>query len=112
ATVNIEPSAEDLAEIAVLAAERVRSLEIEPTIAMLSFSNFGSTRHPLTEKVRRAVAIVKERHPELRIDGEVQADTAVVPEILERDYRFSDITGGANVLVFPDLEAANIAYKL
>ncbi len=112
ATVNIEPTAEELAQIAYLAAEKAKSLGYEPTIAMLSFSNFGSTPHPLAEKVRRATELVRERHPELRVDGEMQADTAVVPEILERDYAFSEIVGGANVLVFPDLEAANIAYKL
>ncbi|OUM94483.1 MAG: phosphate acetyltransferase [Firmicutes bacterium ZCTH02-B6] len=112
ATVNIEPSAEELAEIAIMAADRVRQLGIEPRIAMLSFSNFGSTRHPLAEKVRRATELVKAQRPDLMADGEMQADTAVVPEILERDYPFSDLKGGANVLVFPDLEAANIAYKL
>jgi len=112
ATVNIEPTAEQLAEIARLAAQKAKELGYEPTIAMLSFSNFGSTKHPLAEKVRRATEIARERYPDLRIDGEMQADTAVVPEILESDYSFSEIAGGANVLVFPDLEAANIAYKL
>ncbi|MBO8140572.1 MAG: NADP-dependent malic enzyme [Firmicutes bacterium] len=112
ATVNIEPTSEELAEIAVMAAEKVRQLGIEPRIAMLSFSNFGSTRHPLAEKVRRAVELVKAQRPDLMVDGEMQADTAVVPEILEQDYPFSELKGGANVLVFPDLEAANIAYKL
>src|SRR5690606_36223355 len=72
----------------------------------------GSTRHPLAEKVRRATELVKAQRPDLMVDGEMQADTAVGPEILERDYPFSDLKGGANVLVFPDLEAANIAYKL
>ncbi|HEY8417358.1 MAG TPA: phosphate acyltransferase [Limnochordales bacterium] len=112
ATVNIEPTAEELAEIAIMAAEKARQLGIEPRIAMLSFSNFGSTRHPLAEKVRRATELVKAQRPDLMVDGEMQADTAVVPEILERDYPFSDLKGPANVLVFPDLEAANIAYKL
>ncbi|HLT58454.1 MAG TPA: NADP-dependent malic enzyme [Limnochordales bacterium] len=112
ATVNIEPTAEELAEIAIMAADRVRQLGIEPRIAMLSFSNFGSTRHPLAEKVRRATELVKAQRPDLMVDGEMQADTAVVPEILERDYPFAELQGPANVLVFPDLEAANIAYKL
>jgi len=114
ATVNIEPSAEDLAEIAILTADRARSLGIEPRIAMLSFSNFGSTRHPLAEKVRTAVELVRRRRPDLIVDGEMQADTAVVPEILQESYPFSTLAphGGANVLVFPDLEAANVAYKL
>jgi len=111
-TVNIEPTAEDLAEIAICTAEMARRFDVEPRVAMLSFSNFGSTRHPLAEKVRRAVELVKQREPGLMIDGEMQADTAVVPEIIEEDYPFSCLKGGANVLIFPNLEAGNIAYKL
>jgi len=111
ATVNIEPSAEDLAEIAILAADAARAFNVEPRVAMLSFSNFGSTRHPLSEKVRRAVEIVRERRPDIAVDGEMQADTAVVPEIIEERYPFSRVKD-ANVLVFPSLEAANVAYKL
>jgi malate dehydrogenase (oxaloacetate-decarboxylating)(NADP+) len=111
-TVNIEPGPEDLAQIAIDAAQMARRFNVEPRVAMLSFSNFGSTRHPLAEKVRRAVEIVRKRAPELMVDGEMQADTAVVPEIIEEDYPFSTLKGGANVLVFPNLEAANIAYKL
>ena len=112
ATVNIEPSSEDLAEIALGAAEVARRFGQEPRVAMLSFSNFGSTRHPLAEKVARAVALVRDRDPGLTVDGEMQADTAVVPEIIRRDYPFSTLKGGANVLVFPNLEAGNVAYKL
>jgi malate dehydrogenase (oxaloacetate-decarboxylating)(NADP+) len=112
ATVNIEPSAEDLAEIAIEAAEKARRFNQEPRVAMLSFSNFGSTRHPLADKVRRAVNLVRQRAPGLMIDGEMQADTAVVPQILEETYPFSTLKGGANVLIFPNLEAGNIAYKL
>jgi malate dehydrogenase (oxaloacetate-decarboxylating)(NADP+) len=112
ATVNIEPNAEELAEIAIQAAEKARRFDQEPRVAMLSFSNFGSTRHPLAEKVRRAVDLVRQRAPSLMIDGEMQADTAVVPEIVEETYPFSTLKGGANVLVFPNLEAGNIAYKL
>ena len=111
ATVNIEPAAEDLAEIAIMAADFARRFDIEPRVAMLSFSNFGSTRHPLSEKVRQAVEIVHQRRPDILIDGEMQADTAVVPEIIEERYPFSRVKD-ANVLVFPDLEAANVAYKL
>jgi len=111
-TVNIEPSSEDLAEIAITTAEMARRFNVEPRVAMLSFSNFGSTRHPLAEKVRRAVEIVRSREPNLVIDGEMQADTAVVPEIIESTYPFSTLKGGANVLIFPNLESANIAYKL
>ncbi|HET7010650.1 MAG TPA: NADP-dependent malic enzyme [Anaerolineales bacterium] len=111
ATVNIEPGAEDLAEIACLAADLARQLELEPRVAMLSFSNFGSTDHPLTIKVRKAVEIVRQKRPDLVVDGEMQADTAVVPEIIDRRYPFSRVRD-ANVLVFPSLEAANVAYKL
>jgi len=112
ATVNIEPTAEDLAEIAIMAAEKARRFNQEPRVAMLSFSNFGSTRHPLSDKVRRAVELVRQRAPELMIDGEMQADTAVSPQILEETYPFSPLKGGANVLIFPNLESGNIAYKL
>jgi malate dehydrogenase (oxaloacetate-decarboxylating)(NADP+) len=111
-TVNIEPTAEELAEIALLAASTAREFGIEPRVAMLSFSNFGSTKHPLTEKMQRATEIVKQKAPNLMVDGEMQADTAVVPEIMARDYPFSALKRGANVLVFPNLEAGNIAYKL
>ena len=111
-TVNIEPSAEDLAEIAIEAAYTARRFDVEPRIAMLSFSNFGSTRHPLSDKVAAATRILKRRVPALMVDGEMQADTAVVPEIVQETYPFSTLRGGANVLIFPDLEAGNIAYKL
>lgn len=111
ATVNIEPSSEDLAEIASLAADFARELGLEPRVAMLSFSNFGSSQHPLVDKVRRAVAILHEKRPDLVVDGEMQADTAVVPEIVDQRFPFSRVRD-ANVLVFPSLEAANVAYKL
>jgi malate dehydrogenase (oxaloacetate-decarboxylating)(NADP+) len=112
ATVNIEPTADDLAEIAIMTAEKARRFSQEPRVAMLSFSNFGSTRHPLADKVRDAVELVRQRAPGLMIDGEMQADTAVVPHIIDETYPFSTLKGGANVLVFPNLEAGNIAYKL
>jgi malate dehydrogenase (oxaloacetate-decarboxylating)(NADP+) len=112
ATVNIEPTAEDLAEIALVTAETAKRFGVEPKVAMLSFSNFGSTRHPLAEKVKKAVEIVKEKKPDLIIDGEMQADTAVVPEILKSTYPFSKLQEKANVLIFPDLQSGNIAYKL
>ncbi len=111
ATVNIEPTSEDLAEIACLAANFAKQLEIEPRVAFLSFSNFGSTPHPLSEKVSRAVTLVRERCKEYNFDGEMQADTAVVPEIIDERFPFSAVKD-ANVLVFPSLESANIAYKL
>lgn len=111
ATVNIDPSAEDLAEIACLAANYARELGLEPRVALLSFSNFGSTPHPLSAKIRKGVELIKERCLDFDIDGEMQADSAVVPEIIEERYPFSQVKD-ANVLVFPSLEAANIAYKL
>jgi len=111
ATVNIDPTAEDLAEIACLAADYARQLEMEPRVALLSFSNFGSTPHPLSEKVRRAVEILRKKCPDFAVDGEMQADTAVLPEIIDERYPFSQVKD-ANVLVFPSLEAANVAYKL
>ena len=111
ATVNITPDAETLAEIAIHAADLAKRFEIEPRVAMLSFSNFGSVRHPESEKVRRALEIVRERRPDLVIDGEMQADVAVVPELIEEHYPFSRVKD-ANVLVFPDLASANVAYKL
>jgi malate dehydrogenase (oxaloacetate-decarboxylating)(NADP+) len=111
-TVNIDPSAEDLAEIAICTAEMARRFNVEPRVAMLSFSNFGSTRHSLADKVRRAVELLHQREPSLIVDGEMQADTAVVPEIIAETYPFSVLKGGANVLIFPTLEAGNIAYKL
>ena len=110
--VNIDPTAEELAEIAVLAAEVAREFDVEPRVAMLSFSNFGSNHNPKSEKMRRAVELALERNPELMIDGEMMADTALVPEILEEEYPFSQLKGGATVLIFPDLAAANIAYKM
>jgi malate dehydrogenase (oxaloacetate-decarboxylating)(NADP+) len=79
---------------------------------MLSFSNFGSTKHPHAIKVKRAAEIVKEKRPELIIDGEMQANTAVSPEILNSTYPFSKLKEKANILIFPDLNSGNIAYKL
>ncbi len=111
ATVNIDPDADTLAAIALNAADVARQFEVEPRVAMLSFSNFGSTRHPLSEKVRQATELVKARDPQLQVDGEMQADVAVVPELMQRHYPFSQVSN-ANVLVFPDLGAANTAYKL
>ncbi len=111
-TVTIDPTPEDLAKIAIEAAEVARRFNVEPRVAMLSFSNFGSTKHPLVDKVRRAVELVREQEESLVVDGEMQADTAVVREILAGTYPFSRLKEAANVLVFPSLEAGNIAYKL
>ena len=111
-TVNIDPDPETLAEIASATAQFVSRLGIEPRVALLSFSNFGSVKHPMAGKVRRAVALLHEREPNLQADGEMQADTAVVERILTGRYPFARLRGTANVLVFPNLDAANIAYKL
>jgi malate dehydrogenase (oxaloacetate-decarboxylating)(NADP+) len=110
-TVNIDPTAEELAEIATLSADAVCRFDIEPRIAMIAFSNFGSNIHEKALKVRRAVEIVKRNRPDLKIDGEMQADTAVMPEMLESEYPWSTVRR-PNVLIFPDLQSANAAYKL
>jgi len=111
-TVNIDPDAETLAEIASATAKFVLRLGIEPRVAMLSFSNFGSVKHPAAVKVRQAVALLHAREPTLEVDGELQADAAVVERILTETYPFARLKGAANVLIFPTLDAANIAYKL
>ena len=110
-TVNIDPTAEDLAEIALLTADAVRRFDIEPRIAMISFSNFGSNTHANALKVKRAVELVKAAKPDLPVDGEMQADYAVVPELLEAEYPWATVRR-PNVLIFPDLQSANAAYKL
>lgn len=110
-SVNIEPTAEDLVEIALCTAQTARRFNVEPRVAMLSFSSFGSTRHPQCEKVRRAVELLHLADPTLMVDGELMADDAVSSE-LDQTYPFSCLKGGATVLIFPDLDSANIAYKL
>ncbi len=111
-SVNIDPTAEDLVEIALCAAQTARRFDITPRVAMLSFSSFGSTQHPQCAKVRKAVELLHKADPTLIVDGEVMADVAVSPEVIEKNYPFSSLKGGANVLIFPDLASANIAYKL
>ncbi len=111
-TVNITPDAENLAEIAISAAETARRFDIEPRVAMLSFSNFGSVDHPLARLAQEAVQIVRRRRPDLVIDGEMQANAAVDEEVLQKDFPFSQLKEAANVLIFPDLTSGNIAYKL
>ncbi|MGE5275412.1 MAG: NADP-dependent malic enzyme [Acidobacteriota bacterium] len=110
-TVNIDPTAEQLAEIAQLTAEAARRFDIEPSLAMISFSNFGSNTHEKALKVKRAVAILKAARPDLAVDGEMQADLAVMPEMLAGDYPWAAVRS-PNVLIFPDLQSANAAYKL
>jgi len=111
-TVNIDPSAEQLAQIAYSAGRIVRTFGITPRIAMLSFSNFGSVRHPEAEKVAHAVRLLRERDPSVIVDGEMQADTALDQDLLKSAYPFSSLSETANVLIFPNLSAGNIAYKL
>ncbi len=112
ATININPNAEQLAEITILTADKVKRLGVTPKIAMLSFSNFGSTKHAYSDKVRIATEIVKNQRPDLIIEGEMMADTAMNPEIISEYFPFSNLKEKANVLICPDLTSANIAYKL
>lgn len=110
-TVNINPTAEQLAAIAVHASKVAKYFNIPPKIAMLSFTNFvGKKDNPA--KMQVAARLVKEHHPDLVVDGEMQADTAVNPDIVDRIFPFCDIKGGANILIFPNLDSGNIAYKL
>lgn len=111
-TVNIDPTAEQLVEITCCCAKMAKRFGIEPRIALLSFSNFGSAKHPLVNKVQKAVQILHRDHPELIVDGDMQADTAVDPAILKSTYPFSKLQEQANVLIFPELASGNIAYKL
>lgn len=112
ATVNIDPTAEQLAEIAESAAREAVKLGVEPKVAMLSFSNFGTVNHPQAQKVREATEILKKRNPDMIVEGEIHADIAVCPELLMEHFPFSNLKDAANVLIFPDLNAGNIAYKL
>jgi malate dehydrogenase (oxaloacetate-decarboxylating)(NADP+) len=111
-TVNITPTAEQLAQIGWSASVVARTFGIEPRVAMLSFSNFGSVRHPDAKKMAEAVRILRDRDPSLTVDGEMQADTALSAEILAKRYPFASLKEAANVLIFPDLSSGNISYKL
>ncbi len=112
-TAQLDPTAEDLSEIAISTAELYRSLmKREPRVAFLSYSTYGSNRHPNASKVQKAVALTKERQPELKCDGELQADVAVNKGILDKLFPFNDLDGPSDILIFPELNSANISYKL
>ncbi len=111
-TINVNPDAETLADIALQAADFVTNFDIKPQVAMLSYSNFGSAEGQSPDTIRKALEIIHEKEPNLIVDGEMQADTAVEGSILKKDFPFSNIKGEANTLVFPDLNSGNIAYKL
>ena len=109
----INPDADELASIAVMAAQSCKDLlQIEPIVAMLSFSTKGSASHPKVSKVVKATKIVKSRNPEIKIDGELQFDAAISPEIAELKAKGSSTAGNANVMIFPNLDAGNIGYKI
>ncbi len=110
--VNISPNAEELAEIAILTADQVKRMQFEPCIAMLSFSNFGSVRTPETEKVAEAVRIISRQRPDLMVDGPMQADTALDMDLLREHFGFSRLQKRPNVLIFPNLDSANIGMKM
>lgn len=112
AAITIEPNSYDLRDIAIDTAETAKMFGIEPRIALLSFSTKGSADHPLVDKVKEAVALIKDKRPDLLVDGELQVDAALVPEVAERKCPQSPLKGDANILIFPNLETANIAYKL
>ncbi|MBO3269950.1 MULTISPECIES: NADP-dependent malic enzyme [Hymenobacter] len=113
-TVNIDPTAEEMVDIIGLAARTVRFFDNEPHIAVLSYSNFGSNPGPVPDKSRRATELAKQRYPDLILDGEMQANTALNPQLLQEQYPFSELAkyGGANTLIFPTVLAGNIAYKV
>ena len=111
-TINITPDAETLAQIAISTADTVKEFDITPKVAMLSFSNFGSSINAESLKIKEATEIVKKLRPDIIIDGEMRLDTAVNPRIAKERFPFSDIKGNANVLIFPDLNSGNIAYKM
>ncbi|RZK23410.1 MAG: NADP-dependent malic enzyme, partial [Hymenobacter sp.] len=112
-TVNIDPTAEEMVEIIGLTARAVRFFDSEPRVAVISYSNFGSNSGALPDKTRRATELAKQRYPDLLLDGEMQANVALNPQILQENYGFSPLAEkGANTLVFPNVESGNIAYKV
>jgi malate dehydrogenase (oxaloacetate-decarboxylating)(NADP+) len=111
-TVNLEQDAESLADVAEMIADAARRFEVEPRVAMLSYSNFGSSRDKRARMIAEATAILRERRPDIEVEGEMQANLAVDYELQRRIFPATRLTGPANVLIFPNLEAGNIAYKL
>jgi malate dehydrogenase (oxaloacetate-decarboxylating)(NADP+) len=111
-TVNVNPTAEEMAETAKMAAETLRVFDIEPRIAFISYSNFGTNDDAEVKKVQKAVELAKQLCPDTVIEGEMQVDPAVHPETAKQQFPWSAIQGDANVLIFPTLDAANAAYKL
>lgn len=109
---NIQPDSEQLAEIAITSNDSAIAFNITPTVALLSFSTHGSGKHPDVDKVTKALEIVRSKRPDIRIEGELQLDSAIIPEVAQKKCPGSDIAGHANILIFPDLDAGNIGYKL
>lgn len=110
--ITIEPNSHDLVDIAIDTAETAKKFGIEPRIALLSFSTNGSAEHPSVDKMKEAVSMIKYKRPDLTVYGEMQVDAALVPKVAAKKCPNSPIQGDANVLIFPDLASANIAYKL
>ena len=112
-TVNENPTVDELVDITILLDHSVKQFNVQPRIAMLSYSNFGSNDGIVPQKVRQAVQILHEKHKDIIVDGEMQANFAMNPDLLKDNYPFSSLVGApANVLIFPNLESGNIAYKL
>lgn len=111
-TVNVAPDSDTLADIAEMVADAAVTFDADPRIAMLSMSNFGSVDHPAARKMAKATATLRERRPDLKVEGELQANYAVNYEVQKRSFPFTTLEGPANVLIFPNLEAGNVAYKL
>ena len=112
AVLNVDPNSHDLADIAIDSAETAKKFGIKPKVALLSFSSLGSAEHPVIDKVREAVKIIRYKRPDILVEGELQADAALIPSIAKKKCPNSKIRGDANILVFPNLESANIGYKL
>lgn len=110
--VNVEPNSHDLADIAIDTAQTAKKFGIQPRVAFLSFSTLGSSKHTATDKIREAVSIARDRRPDILFEGELQVDSALVPEVAKRKCPQSEMAGNANILIFPDLNSGNIAYKL